>query len=356
MAVLLACSLLAGAFAACARALPVVESPYAKVFRAAGWTVPDGSVFERVFTAVDNGQPYEVVTWIINDASGLQLLQNGALVTDPEVAYRVLHSYAWLGEDAPFGPRERADLHELGDTLHAAANRYQGLFGLAHSLEPATEAVGRLKAIPVYGVPTIMLKGFPLLQVNNAWDLICLIPVAAADLCILEPALVGIHDQGQELEELLKAASADLDAFIALVDARDSANPPDGLAVSIAGQQAFAGLRNLLAKIDEANAAVGAAQEMDRQAAQALRKRQWGRAVGLLMKWLRTVGVQVDDLTNSLVGALDDLDQKLAGFLAESEAFANEVDRQLTGLEAARQSTEDRTMELGQMWRARPSE
>lgn len=334
---------------------PLISSnPYVEALAAAGWKVPADMRLIRVFTVSEAGTAYDIFEHETDGVQGLAIFNGQALVTDPDLAYRILQTYAWLGPDAPFGEADLVRLSALRQTLADANQRYAGLFGLADALAPITRAVEHLKDIPVSKVPDVIVKGFPLVQVRNAWDLFCLIPVSAADLCILEPAVTELHDQAVEFEALLATANADLDQFAFLLDSRNLEQPPTGEAIDVAGQKSFAGLRNLLMKVDSLNASVTTFLDLNQKAITVLSGRQWGRLLGLAMSWLRARGVPVDDLADGLVDQLTALDTRLTEFLIASGAFADDVFGQMVQLDDTRSATETRILELGQQWRVLP--
>ncbi len=329
---------------------------YASALQAAIGSVPEDSHFEKLFTTTVDGHNFEVFRYRIDESEGIQILEGNNIVTEPDTAFGVLLSYAWLGEDRPFSGEETAILRTLASTLQEGSERYALVFGLANGLAPVVEAIDHLQDIPILGVPRIEIRGFPILEVNNAWDLLCVIPINATDLCLLEPLVREMHDQGLELQQLVVAASADLDGLLVLLEESGAVGGPSGLALKQASERSVSSLNSLERKLDEVIGTVEAADELARAAAVKLRDRQWGARLGGMIGLLGTLGlgVQVDNGTDALAEKLESLDKQLTSFLTDSQSFSTDIGRSIAMIEEARLITDQRVLELGRQWRLPP--
>lgn len=329
---------------------------YLRVFEATGWDVSEGSRIEKAFSITQDGAETEVVRWHIGESAGIQILQEDRLVIDPDLAFEVLLSMAWSTDPQVLGQTEIASLKTLAASVKKGKERYSSLFTVARTLEPVIEAIDRLQDVPIFGVPRIEIRGFPILEVNNAWDLVCAIPIDATDFCLLEPLARELHKQGQELEKLLIAASADLDAASLLFEARQSANPPTGLALKEATERSLSSLRSLRRKVDETADLVKSLEGLSSAAAVKLRSRQWGPRLDAVLGFLAALGLgnQLNDWADGLASKLENLAQQLSSYLADAESFSQELGQRVGVIEEARLRTDERVLELGKQWRARP--
>lgn len=329
---------------------------YLRVFEMAGWDVSESSQMEKVFSTIRDGAEIEVVKWHIGESAGIQILRGDKLITDPDFAFDVLLSLAWSTDSGFFGETEIASLKTLAVSVKKRKERYSSLFTVARTLEPVVEAIDRLQDVPIFGVPRIEVRGFPILEVNNAWDLLCAVPIDATDFCLLEPLARELHKQGQELEQLLIAASADLDAALLLLEERKSTNPPTGLALKEATERSLSSLRSLERKVDETADLVKSLEGLSSAAAVKLRSRQWGPRLDAVLGFLATFGLgnQLNDWADGLASKLENLAQQLSSYLADAESFSQELGQRVGMIEEARLRIDERVLELGKQWRARP--
>lgn len=332
-------------------------SPYLPAFRAAGLNLPDDATIERRFRLNGADPAYEVLaySWAEGQApSGLQIVRSDALITDPAVAFDVLLSYAWSAEQHGITSDELAMLDDFRQRLEGARTEYAHLFGLATALEPLITTIEDLKDRPIANVPLIEIGGLAIVDITNWWDLICTLPLNAADLCLLEPLVQELYDQGTEIEQLIDVAAADLATVLVMLDAGVD-TPDDGVAVKAAVEKAIAGQRNLIDKLVRFMVTVDEARGLIALVTSRLSTPPSG-VVGSIVGAVESVlpGVDVDAAAGGVVDQLAGLDARLAGYATTADALAIEIGRNVVILEDARARTDSALSDFGAAWRTRP--
>lgn len=330
-------------------------SPYLELFRSHGFDVPDDTQVIEAFAITLDGEHYEVLEYLSSAGNGLQIKQGDSLLQDADTAFRVLLSYAWTPQYHGVDDADLASLRELQSRVQNGRQEYDAFFRFAESLAPIMEQIDELENREITGVPIVSIGEFTIIDIANWWDLICTIPVDIFDLCLLEPPLRAVYEQGMEIELLLQASNEDMLRVIAQLDAQANGQMQDGLALKESMEKTISGLNNLLWKLDEFAADMAGLQVLTREAITALETRGWGPKVEKTLAIVESVtGADSASIIDSLLLRLQDLDQKMSTYLTKSDEIAMDIERCLAILMGARVRTDEALQTLGEQWRARP--
>lgn len=327
-------------------------SPQLVLFREAGLDLADDAEIAEVFAFTLDGERCEVLEYESSTGSGLQIKVGNQLLTDADVAFQVLLSYAWAPEHHGLIGDDLSSLRELQGNIHNAQQEYGAFFRFAEALTPAMQRVDELKDKQITGIPVLPSPSLPLIDIANWWDLICTIPLNVFDLCLLEPLLREINEQGVEIEKLLVVADTDLAKVISQLEGQVQ----HGLTLKVSVQEAISSLDNLLWKLDEFKANALRLQAITQEGIRVLETQQWGSKVDKVISLLKAAspGFDPSDMTGGLLSALQNLDQRLTAFLDKADNMTADIETRLALLTAARVRTEQTLDSLGKEWRARP--
>lgn len=333
-------------------------SPYLPLFQANGFLLPEDTHIERVFSIILEGQTYEVLEYQSASGAGIQIKHNEAFLKDPDIAFDVLLSYAWSPKNHEVSSEDLESLRQLHSKLNSTEQEYKPFFEFADSLKPVLEKVDELKDNQITGIPVIKIGAVPIIDVTNYWDLICTIPLDVFDLCLLEPAMREIHEQGVEIEQLIKDSSTDLAEIISLLEAQSQGEVQNGLQLKEEFEKAINRLNNLVWKLDQFETNVSEFQAVNRAIIEALENQRWGNKVGSVILFLQQ-NVPGFDLTNpvmSLAGKLRDLDLKMSDYLKNSNEIEADISSRLALLTDVRVRTDEALKQLSSQWRFHPAD
>lgn len=331
-------------------------SPYLSLLRENGFSLPDDTTFENLGRVSLQGNTYEIIEYHTPDAKGLQIVGNDDLLQDPEIAFNVLLAHAWSPNYHKVTASELASLKDLQNRLSNARQNYSQFFELGASLQPVIEQVDRLQNHHISGIPLIQIGPLPLIDITNAWDLICTIPLDVFDLCILEPLVREVYEQSIEIETLLSAATFDLNTMTGLLEAQKPGEAQNGLELKTSAEKTISSLDNLIWKLDRFETSLLQLQIVNQIAIDVLENQRWGQSLGKVISFLQSQipGFDMTVLTQGLTNSLKALDSKLSAYLAQAQRLKGDLSIHLDLLLAARLRTDAALDELGQQWRFRP--
>lgn len=337
------------------RAEPTV-SPLLALFRNSDFSLPSQTEIRPVYMMQLRGQEYTVLAYESIGGSGIQIQNGERLLTDADIAYQVLLSYAWTREGHGIDTEQEVALGDLLLRMQQFESTYAAVFELAHSLGPVIELIDDLQDRPINGIPLIAIGGFPLVDITNLWDLICTIPVNAADLCILEPLVRALHDEGKEIERLIRSAAGDLNAVMDLLDEQKQGNVQEGLKFKIAFERAISSQKNLLWKLEYFGDKVFEAQATTRAFMDVVENRDWDPRIDRILqaadKYLP--GFQSSTSIQGLAQKLRALDEKMDNYLAQVDGMIGYISPRTVILEDARFQANEQLRNYGAAWRTRP--
>lgn len=332
-------------------------SPYLALFHENGFILPDDTQIAETFTVTLGGSLYQVLEYSSDAGSGLQIKQETQLLTDADLAFQVLLAYAWSARYHGLASGDIASLRELQVRIHNAEQEYQDFFRFAESLTPAMQKIDELKDKQITGVPVLPSPSLPIIDIANWWDLICTIPLDIFDLCLLEPLLREINEEGMEIERLLVIADADLAAAVSHLDAQSQGKVVEGLLLKETMVKAASSLDSLTWKLDKFRSDALNLQDLTRAAIVALETKQWGSKVDTVVSLLKSVVPDFDPttITRGLLSALRKLDQEITTFLDKADTMTADIEARLALLTMARIQSEQALDLLSEKWRARPT-
>lgn len=335
---------------------PVQLSPHLSLFLEQGFELADDTLITEAFRVAIDGQDYIVLEYRTPKMNGLQIKRHHGFVTDPDLAFLILLSYAWAPEHHGMSTAEIDSLRQLQQRIGNAEQEYHRFFELARALTPVVEKVDELKDKQITGIPVISIGSFDLIDIANWWDLICTIPFDIFDLCLLEPLVREIHEQGVEIEELLRASNNDLSQTIRLLETQAAGQAVDGLALKESMEKSFSSLNNLVWKLNRFKENVLGLQVLNDAMIDVLENERWGSKTGKVISFLDSniLGFSSEALTGGLLSRLDSLDRKMTAYLEKADEMIAEIDQRAVRLLAARARTDAELADLGAQWRARP--
>lgn len=323
----------------------------------AGFALPDDTEIAEVAVVIIEGQDYRLLGYRSLAGDGIQIEREGIIVSDPALARSVLLAHAASEEARALTADDITQLHALHAQLAGAEQEFAALFALAIALEPLLATIEELKGIPIHGVPTVSVKGFDLLAVRNAWDLLCSLPVNAADLCLLEIPLQALHDQAVEIQQLLKESEQDTEQLLALLEATRNGQPVDGIALRAALHKANSSLLNLQQKlINFAETVVTLQAVIGEARARLASPDQWNPQLRDLLGLLQGLVPELDPGQGAarLVAQLDELDQELASYVETSAEQFEALAAHQQQLATLSGRIDTRLEALSEQWIARP--
>lgn len=291
---------------------PLTRNPLHERIEQLGLPPTDGSAVEATDIRMGDST-YQVVSYSSGGTPQLHILLNDQVVADPETAYAVLLTYAWQPDYSQVQKGDAASLRALARQLTALDDTYRPLFVMAHAAKPVLEVVDNLQAYPIHGVPTLEVGGFVIVDVQNAWDALCIIPIDAADLCMLEPLLRAYYKEAVDVEQRMASAAAELEQLTDALDAVLAGGPYDGTAVKVLAQETASSLDALARKLDGFGTQAHNLGGHVRTAADVIANRRWGAGVQSTLALLHQLipGFNETALLNPLVAQLRKLDTAL---------------------------------------------
>lgn len=354
------CSLLASGCAASA-SLPGYAptptiSPDLVWLRQQGFALTDNSSVMIVFVYPHEGKFYEVINYRTPVGEGLQIREGQNPVTDADLAFDILLAYAWTPPYHGLAAAEIDSLKDLQRQLQNANQEYRAFFDFAEALRPLIEKVDELQEKRITNIPQISIGNFPVIDIANWWDLICTIPLNIFDLCLLEPLLREIHEQGVEIDNLMRTSSDDLLALINLLEAQAGGQTVSGLELKLKAEKALSSLNNLLSKLDRFRTSLLELRIVNQEVIDVLGNRRWSQSVNVVLTTVQAVTPSLDlnQVIDDLVNKFQNLDQKLETYLIKAEDMDSEIYSRISLLSAARASTDDALRQSGVEWRYRP--
>lgn len=285
-----------------------------------------------------DGQRFDIQAYRVGQKNILTIISNGNPITDTESTHRILLTYVWQQKGTIIPPDDVASLTTLYLQLKESREQYQGLFEVARSLEPIIEKIDELRSRRLPFDP-VEVKGVVILD-NNVWDVICTIPVNAADLCLLEPLVRGLNEQGSEIESLLTYAEEDLGSLLPLLEKRDINSAIDGVRLNAAAWRSYFTLLNLVIKLQEYSSNLGLIKAFNLDAMQAIQNEAWGDTVGKIIKILQFVpGFDLHLITDNFVALQKNLDDKLDYAIVTTDDLSDKILDRVIILEKALNET-----------------
>ena len=313
------------------------ESPYIVLLRSNGIALGAGSKVDSVFSTSIDHRNYFVIRYQTSTSFGLQIAVDNALVSDRDVAYNVLLSYAWSQAGSRMSSDSRLTRHGLLVYLQDTESKYKPFFKLAEATDPVVKSIDKLKAHEIHSSNPKLEKVLGFIA-PNLWEAICLIPVDAADLCLLEPLLRETHDQGLEIQSLLVPAIADLSNVEAEMDDLQNGIAIDGRKVKEDVEKCISSLHNLRDKVDQLNTKVTKVRAIIQRMDDEINKRA-------LLKL--TLGEFTQILTM--------LDTKLSQYDDATNRLSVDLSSRANDMEQLRTDTDAELLDFARMWRFRPS-
>ena len=333
------------------RSTPTPVSPEIARLLACGVTLPPNVAAEKRFDVMLDGRSYEVYGILAVAGSAprkeaLRIVTDQREVTDDALAYRIMQTRAWSLPANQMSQAERSELTSLAARLQQSEVKFATLFTVATVFDPALKIVDKLKAREMKHVEALPICGIPLIDFQNAWDLLCYLPTAAVDVvCAFEPVMRAIRDRGLEIRRHLDTSKRDLQEVIAL----GGGAVADGIKRKEAVTLAEASLTNLEGAINRLQLEIEIVQDGLVGLADKIEKRQFKNTCA------RAVFVVIDrlGLTDGLVGAFRNASSGLMRYVDATRAYGDEVREVSDLLESIRARPEQSARQLGQMWAAK---
>lgn len=318
---------------------------------------PDSGHEVTVTDVLAHGTTYQVVEYLASGAPHLYILAGNQRVEDYELAYSVLLSYAWRSEHSVVQGSDAANLHMMAAKLRSVDDTYRPLFAVAYAVEPVLDTIDKLRDYPISGIPQVEVGGFVLVDVQNAWDLLCIIPVDAADLCILEEPLRLYHKEALDVEQRMRLAATDLEQLATAIDLVLANQPVDGTEMKKLAQNSAASLQALARKLDGFAAQAHGIDTAVRTAADVLANRRWNAGVQTVLTQLRHFlpGFDETKLLDPLVSQLQNLDRVLVQGELSAQKSARDLREQEGVIEGILLGVDAKVQSAGAQWSAQGS-